>query len=56
MLITPGVISHEGFGACSLMLDFEERFVAVWTCQFYESQWHAHALRNVASIIWSGII
>lgn len=56
MLITPGVISHEGFGACSLMIDFEERFVAVWTCQFYDTQWHAHALRNVASIIWSGII
>lgn len=56
MLITPGIISHEGAGACSLMIDFEEKFVAVWTCQFYEPQWHIHALRNVASIIWSGII
>lgn len=56
MLITPGTISHEGAGACSFMVDFEEKFVAVWTCQFYEPDWHIHALRNVASIIWSGII
>lgn len=56
MLITPGIISHEGFGTCCLMIDFEEKFVAVWASQFYEPQWHIHALRNVASIIWSGII
>lgn len=56
MLITPGIISHEGFGTCCLMIDFEEKFVAAWASQFYEPQWHIHALRNVASIIWSGII
>lgn len=56
MLITPGTISHEGFGTCCLMIDFEEKFVAMWACQFHEPDWYIHALRNVASIIWSGII
>ncbi|SFR80650.1 serine hydrolase domain-containing protein [Anaeromicropila populeti] len=55
-MITPGTISHEGFGTCCLMIDYEEKFVAVWTAQFYEGDWYAHGLRNVASIIWSGIL
>jgi serine-type D-Ala-D-Ala carboxypeptidase len=54
-LITPGTISHEGFGACCIMIDKKENFTAVWTSQFYDGDWHAHALRNVASIIWSGL-
>lgn len=54
-LITPGTISHEGFGACALMIDFEEKFVAVWTSQFYDGDWCINALRNVASIMWSGL-
>lgn len=55
-LITPGTISHEGAGTSCLMIDFEENFVAAWSAQFYEGHWYMHALRNVASIIWSGII
>lgn len=54
-LATPGTIYHEGFGTCCLMIDFKENFVAAWTAQFYEGDWYAHALRNVTSIIWSGI-
>jgi CubicO group peptidase (beta-lactamase class C family) len=54
-LITPGVISHEGFGTCCMMIDHKENFVAVWAAQFYDGDWYAHALRNVASIIWSGL-
>ena len=54
-LITPGVFSHEGFGACCLMMDPKEQFVVVWTAQFYDGDWYAHALRNVASIMWSGL-
>jgi CubicO group peptidase (beta-lactamase class C family) len=55
-LITPGIISHEGAGACALMIDHKENFVAVWTAQFHTPDWHAHGLRNVASIIWSGLM
>jgi serine-type D-Ala-D-Ala carboxypeptidase len=54
-LVTPGTICHEGFGTCCLMIDFKENFVAAWSSQFYEGDWYAHALRNVASIIWSGL-
>jgi CubicO group peptidase (beta-lactamase class C family) len=54
-LITPGIIAHEGFGTCCMMIDYEESFVAVWAAQFYDGDWYAHALRNVASIIWSGL-
>lgn len=55
-LITPGVVSHEGWGTCSLMIDYEEKFVAFWSAQFVGDIWHMLPLRNVASIIWSGII
>lgn len=54
-LITPGVFSHEGFGTCCLAVDVKEQFVAVWSAQFFDGDWYAHALRNVASIMWSGI-
>jgi len=54
-IITPNVIGHEGYGACSLCIDFEEKFVAVWASQFYEGDWYPQALRNVASIMWSGL-
>ncbi|BCN31498.1 serine hydrolase domain-containing protein [Anaeromicropila herbilytica] len=54
-LVTPGTIYHEGFGTCCLMVDYEEKVVAAWASQFYEGDWYAHALRNVANIIWSGI-
>ena len=54
-LITPGTISHEGAGTCCLKIDHKEKFVAVWTAQFHDPDWHAHALRNTASIMWSGL-
>ncbi|MBC8059698.1 MAG: beta-lactamase family protein [Clostridiaceae bacterium] len=53
--VTPGLLSHEGFGGCCIMIDVKEKFVAVWVPQFYEGQWYAHAFRNVASIMWSGL-
>jgi CubicO group peptidase (beta-lactamase class C family) len=55
LLVTPGTFSHEGFGACCIMIDVKESFVAVWTSQFYDGDWYAHALRNVANIMWSGL-
>lgn len=54
-LITPGVVSHEGWGTCSLMVDYEENFVAFWSAQFVGDNWNMLPLRNVASIIWSGL-
>ena len=55
-LITPGLVNHEGYGPSCLMIDPEENFVAVWSAQFQNYDiWYPHALRNVASIIWSGI-
>lgn len=54
-LVTPGTICHEGYGTCCIMIDFKEKFVAAWSAQFYPNQWYAHALRNVANIMWSGI-
>lgn len=53
-LITPGTISHEGWGTCCLAIDYKERFVVVWSSQFAGYEWYQEALRNVASIIWSG--
>jgi CubicO group peptidase (beta-lactamase class C family) len=55
MLITPGCIGHEGAGTCALMIDLKENFVAAWTAQFHDNDWYSHALRNVASIMWSGL-
>jgi CubicO group peptidase (beta-lactamase class C family) len=55
MLLTPGCIGHEGAGTCAIMIDRKENFVAVWTAQFHDEEWYAHALRNVASIMWSGL-
>ncbi len=55
-LITPGLVNHEGYGPCCLMVDPEEKFVAVWNSQFPNYDiWHPETLRNVATIIWSGI-
>lgn len=55
-LLTPGTINHEGWGTCCLMIDYEEKFVAVWSAQFVGDIWNMLPLRNVASIIWSGIM
>lgn len=55
-LITPEVFGHEGYGTCCLLIDIKEKFVATWTAQFDGENWYIEALRNVASIIWSGII
>lgn len=55
-LITPGLVNHEGYGPSCLMIDPVEKFVAVWSAQFKNYDiWYPHALRNVASIMWSGI-
>ena len=55
-LITPGLVNHEGYGPSCLMIDPVEKFVAVWSAQFQNYDiWYPHALRNVASIMWSGI-
>ncbi len=55
-LVTPGTINHEGWGTCCLMIDYEEKFVALWSAQFVGDNWNMLPLRNVASILWSGII
>lgn len=55
-IISDHVMAHEGYGTCCIMVDPSEQFVAVWASQYHEDEWHAQALRNVASIIWSGII
>lgn len=55
-LITPGLVNHEGYGPSCLMIDPEEKFVAVWSAQFKNYDiWYPHALRNVSSIMWSGL-
>lgn len=55
-LISNNVMSHEGYGNCCLMIDYEEQFVAVWCAQYYNhGDWYGECLRNVASIMWSGI-
>lgn len=56
MIISPKSISHEGWGTCCLMVDYKERFVSVWCSQFVGDNWYPEPLRNVASIMWSGII
>lgn len=55
-LISNNVISHEGYGNCCMMIDYEEQFVAVWSAQYYNhGDWYGECLRNVASIMWSGL-
>lgn len=54
-IVTPGTICHEGYGTCCIMIDFKENFMAVWSAQFYGENWYIDALRNVASIMWSGL-
>lgn len=54
-LISEGVLYHEGAGACMLMIDKKEDFVAVYRTQFKRDEWHAEGIRSTASIIWSGL-
>lgn len=55
-LISENVLYHEGHGACMLMIDREEKFVAVYRTQFVdEDEWYAEAVKGTASIIWSGL-
>ena len=55
-LITPGLVTHEGYGPSCLMVDPEEKFVAIWQAHFQNYDvFHMHALRNTASVMWSGI-
>lgn len=54
-LVSEGVVYHEGSGACVLMIDRDEQFVAVYRTQFTnEDDWYAEGARATASIIWSG--
>lgn len=56
-LITPGLVNHEGYGSCCMMIDREEGFSAVWSVQYRDlDNWLAHSLRNVSSVIWSGLV
>jgi CubicO group peptidase (beta-lactamase class C family) len=52
---TKGTYFHEGAGACCLIVDPYERLVASWFVPFTSYAWYAHALYNVAAIIWSGL-
>lgn len=52
---TKGTYFHEGAGACCLIIDPFEKLVASWFVPFTSYTWHAHALFNVAAIIWSGL-
>ena len=51
-----GTYMHEGYGACSLIIDPVEEMVAAWFVPFQNDQWYAHGLYNVGNIIWSGLI
>lgn len=55
-LVSENVLYHEGHGACVLMIDREEEFVAVYRTQFVnEEEWFAEAVKGTASVIWSGL-
>lgn len=55
VIYSPGTFFHEGAGACSLIVDPAEKFVAAYFVPFTQSGWHAQGMFNVSSIIWSGI-
>ncbi|MNJ64941.1 hypothetical protein D3C77_609290 [compost metagenome] len=54
-IYSPTTYSHEGAGACSMVIDPTEQLAAVWFVPFVGDQWHANALFNVTNIIWSGL-
>ncbi len=55
-LVSEGVVFHEGHGACMLMIDRKEQFVAVYRTQFANGDdWFAEGARATASILWSGL-
>ncbi len=55
-IVSDHTIYHEGHGACMLLIDKEEKMVAVYQTQFTESdKWHWEAVKATTSVIWSGI-
>ncbi len=54
-LYSPTTYSHEGAGACSMIIDPTEQLAAVWFVPFKDNNWHADAIYNVTNIIWSGL-
>lgn len=54
-LYSPTTYSHEGAGACSMVIDPTEQLAAVWFVPFMDDNWHADAIYNVTNIIWSGL-
>lgn len=55
-LYSPSTYSHEGAGACSMVIDPTEQLAAVWFVPFTGDNWYAEGLFNVTNIIWSGLI
>ncbi len=56
-LVSNGTVYHEGTGACMLMIDRKEHLTAVWFTPFADKEaWNIEAVKNTASVIWSGII
>lgn len=54
-LYSPTSYSHEGAGACSMIMDPTEQLAAVWFVPFMDDNWHDEAIFNVTNIIWSGL-
>jgi CubicO group peptidase (beta-lactamase class C family) len=55
-LYSDGTFFHEGAGACSLIIDPEERLVASWFVPFSKpNAWLPHGLYSASAIMWSGL-
>ncbi len=54
-MYSEGTFFHEGAGGCCLIVDPVEKLVAAWFVPFVNDVWCAHALFNVAAIMWSGL-
>ena len=50
-----GSFFHEGAGACSLLMDPQEKMVASWFVPWADGGWHAEALYNASAVMWSGL-
>ena len=55
--LTEGTMYHEGAGTSVFLVDREKNFTACFQTSFRkEFNWDPRAVKDVASIIWSGII
>ncbi len=50
-----GIYFHEGAGACDLIIDPKEDFVAAWFIPFAQ-EWCPEPLFNATNVIWSGLL